>query len=58
VFRWISATGARPVLAALPDELRPGFEAGYKQRLVEAYPAQPYGTVLPYRRVFAIAVKP
>lgn len=58
VFRWISATGARPVLAALPDELRPGFEAAYKQRLVEAYPAQPYGTVLPYRRVFAIAVKP
>lgn len=58
VFRWISATGARPVLAALPDELRPGFETAYKQRLLEAYPAQSFGTVLPYRRVFAVVVKP
>ena len=58
VFRWISATGARPVLAALPDELRPDFEATYKRRLIEAYPAQPFGTVLPYRRVFVVAVKP
>jgi trans-aconitate 2-methyltransferase len=55
VFRWIAATGARPVLGALPDGLRTEFEAAYKQRLAQAYPPRPYGTVLPYRRVFAVA---
>ena len=55
VFRWISATGARPVLGALPEGVRQEFEASYKQRLIEAYPPQPYGTVLPFRRVFAVA---
>ncbi len=55
VFRWISATGARPVLGALPDGLRQDFEVAYKQRLNKAYPRQRYGTVLPYRRVFAVA---
>ena len=55
VFTWISATGARPVLAALPDDLRPGFEEEYKTRLLEAYPEQPYGTVLPFRRIFVVA---
>ena len=38
VFTWISATGARPVLQALPDELRETFESDYKERLREAYP--------------------
>ena len=55
VFTWISATGARPVLQALPDELRASFEIEYKRRLREAYPEQPYGTVLPFRRIFVIA---
>ncbi len=58
VFHWISSTGARPVLGALPDGLRDDFEAAYKKRLNEAYPARTYGTVLPYRRIFAVAVKP
>jgi trans-aconitate 2-methyltransferase len=55
VFRWISATGARPVLGVLPSRLRQDFESTYKRRLVEAYPPQPYGTVLPFRRVFVVA---
>ena len=54
VFTWISATGARPVLQALPDELRETFEADYKERLREAYPERPYGTVLPFRRIFVV----
>jgi trans-aconitate 2-methyltransferase len=54
VFTWISATGARPVLQALPDELRETFENVYKVRLREAYPEQPYGTVLPFRRIFVV----
>ncbi|HEY8458606.1 MAG TPA: trans-aconitate 2-methyltransferase [Actinopolymorphaceae bacterium] len=55
VFWWMKGTGARPVLAALPDEIRPAFEAAYMERLREAYPRRAYGTVLPYRRVFAVA---
>jgi trans-aconitate 2-methyltransferase len=55
VFEWISGTGARPVLQALPDDLRARFEAQYRARLREAYPRQEYGTVLPFRRVFAVA---
>lgn len=55
VFRWIRSTGARPVLQSLPDDLRRDFEAEYRALLDEAYPAQPYGTVLPFRRVFVIA---
>ncbi len=55
VFRWISGTGARPVLQALPDELREEFVSEYKQALREAYPERRSGTVLPFRRIFAVA---
>jgi trans-aconitate 2-methyltransferase len=55
VFTWISATGARPVLQALPDELRERFETEYKDALRTAYPEQPHGTVLPFRRIFVVA---
>jgi trans-aconitate 2-methyltransferase len=55
VFTWISGTGARPTLAALPDDLRPAFVEEYKALLREAYPRGPHGTVLPFRRIFAVA---
>jgi trans-aconitate 2-methyltransferase len=54
VFSWISGTGARPYLQALPDGLRDEFIGQYKELLRQAYPAQPYGTVLPFRRIFAV----
>jgi trans-aconitate 2-methyltransferase len=55
VFTWVSGTGARPTLQALPDDLRPGFEAEFKRRLAAAYPERTYGVVLPFRRIFAVA---
>jgi trans-aconitate 2-methyltransferase len=55
VFTWISGTGARPVLQALDDDLRDRFVAEYKQALRAAYPRKPFGTVLPFRRVFVVA---
>jgi trans-aconitate 2-methyltransferase len=55
VFRWISGTGARPVLQALPDLLREEFVADYKALLRDAYPEQPFGTLMPFRRVFVVA---
>jgi trans-aconitate 2-methyltransferase len=58
VFTWVSGTGARPTLQALPDDLRPGFEAEFKRRLAAAYPAHEYGVVLPFRRIFVVARVP
>ena len=55
VFRWISGTGARPVLQALSDDHRAQFVAEYQELLNEAYPHRPYGTVLPFRRIFIVA---
>jgi trans-aconitate 2-methyltransferase len=55
VFRWISGTGARPVLQALPDDLRPVFEDEYRALLRQAYPPQAFGTILPFRRIFVVA---
>lgn len=56
VFTWVSGTGARPVLQALPDGLRADFEAEYRRRLAEAYPPRPDArVVLPFRRIFAVA---
>ena len=58
VFTWVSGTGARPVLQALPDDLRAELEAEYKRLLRDAYPPGPHGTVLPFRRVFVVAQVP
>jgi trans-aconitate 2-methyltransferase len=55
VFRWVSGTGARPTLQALPDDLRPAFEEEFKRRLRAAYPARDGHVVLPFRRVFVVA---
>jgi trans-aconitate 2-methyltransferase len=55
VFTWVSGTGARPTLQALPEDLRPGFEAELKRRLRAAYPEREHGVVLPFRRVFVVA---
>lgn len=57
VYDWISGTGARPFVQALDDDLRDEFVTTLKERLRAAYPAQPWGTVLPYRRTFAVATR-
>ncbi len=58
VLRWISGTGLRPVITTLNDAQREEFLAEYGAILREAYPASPYGTVFPFRRVFVVAHKP
>jgi trans-aconitate 2-methyltransferase len=55
VFTWVSGTGARPTLQALPNDLRPAFEEEFKCRLREAYPERDGAVVLPFRRVFVVA---
>jgi trans-aconitate 2-methyltransferase len=58
VFTWISGTGARPTLEALPDDLRKTFVAEYRALLRDAYPPGAHGTTLPFRRVFVVAQVP
>ena len=55
VVDWYRGTGLRPVLAALDPGQAERFVAEYAERVAEAYPAAPYGTVLPFRRVFVVA---
>jgi trans-aconitate 2-methyltransferase len=58
VFTWVSGTGARPTLQALPDDLRPRFEEEFRRRLRAAYPEREHGVVLPFRRIFVVAQVP
>jgi trans-aconitate 2-methyltransferase len=55
VLGWVSGTALRPVLAALDEKDRAEFTAEYGALLRQAYPKRPYGTVLPYRRIFVVA---
>lgn len=57
VLEWVKGTGARPVLQSLPDDLRQRFEEEYGARLAEVYQQKDYGTLLPFRRIFAVAQK-
>ncbi|MGW1348027.1 trans-aconitate 2-methyltransferase [Streptomyces sp. NPDC002409] len=59
VLDWVKGTGLRPVLTALADDpdAREAFLAEYRDLLRAAYPAGPHGTVLPFRRIFAVAHK-
>jgi trans-aconitate 2-methyltransferase len=55
VFTWVSGTGARPTLQALPADLRVRFEEEFRQRLRAAYPDRDGRVVLPFRRIFVVA---
>ncbi|MGW2045182.1 trans-aconitate 2-methyltransferase [Streptomyces sp. NPDC001858] len=59
VLDWVKGTGLRPVLDALADdpEARDAFLTAYRDLLREAYPSTEHGTVLPFRRLFAVARK-
>jgi trans-aconitate 2-methyltransferase len=57
VLDWYQGTGLRPVISALPPGQAAEFVADYGARIREAYQATPYGTVLPFRRVFVVATR-
>jgi trans-aconitate 2-methyltransferase len=57
VTEWYKGTGLRPVLAALEPDQAAEFVGQYAEQVRAAYPAMPYGTVLPFRRVFVVARK-
>jgi trans-aconitate 2-methyltransferase len=55
VTEWYRGTGLHPVLAALDPAHAEEFVADYGELARAAYPRRPYGTVLPFRRVFVVA---
>jgi trans-aconitate 2-methyltransferase len=57
VTEWYKGTGLRPVLAGLEPERASEFVRQYGEKVRVAYPAAPFGTVLPFRRVFVVAHK-
>ena len=59
VLAWVSGTGLRPVLDVLGDNpaLGQDFLDSYGATLREAYPRRRWGTLLPFRRIFAVAHK-
>ena len=59
VLGWVRSTVLRPVLALLDDDSAAEFTAEYAAALRGAYPDRPDGTtLLPFRRVFAVASRP
>jgi trans-aconitate 2-methyltransferase len=59
VLAWAMGTAVRPIVDRLPDPAdRDAFVTEYAARLRTAYPRRPWGTPLPFRRVFAVAHKP
>jgi trans-aconitate 2-methyltransferase len=58
VLEWVRGTGLRPVLQALDSDAAERFCRQYGALLREAYPAHPWGTVLPFLRTFVVAQRP
>ncbi len=59
VLEWVRGTGLRPALDVLTgDEERQAFLAEYAEALDAAYPREPHGVVLGFRRIFAVGHKP
>ena len=54
VLEWTKGTALRPVLAALDEEQAAAFLGEYGERLRAAYHPHPFGTLFPFRRVFAV----
>lgn len=56
VLEWVRSTGLRPVLEILAEgREREAFLADYDARLRAAYRREPFGTLFPFRRIFAVA---
>jgi trans-aconitate 2-methyltransferase len=60
VLEWVKGTALRPVLDLLADDkaATAEFLAECGARLRDAYPRRSYGTVMPFRRTFAVGHRP
>jgi trans-aconitate 2-methyltransferase len=57
VLEWVKGTMLRPVLSNLNEEEGNEFLQELNTELLKLYPLQEFGTVLPFQRLFVIAVK-
>ena len=57
VLEWMTGTALRPVLGALGPRDAEAFLREYGAALRDSYPTRTSGTLLPYRRVFAVGQK-
>jgi trans-aconitate 2-methyltransferase len=55
IVRWMTGTALRPVLGVLDEREQKEFLDDYRSLVASHYPKREYGTVLPYRRIFAVA---
>jgi trans-aconitate 2-methyltransferase len=58
VVEWFRGSGLRPYLDALDPDDRSEFLAEVRAAFREVFPQRPYGTVLPFRRIFVVAQAP
>ncbi|WP_129668340.1 methyltransferase domain-containing protein [Phytoactinopolyspora endophytica] len=58
VLEWLRGSALRPVLAQLDDAESAEFVELFRDRLRRAYPAGRHGSILPYRRIFAVTQRP
>jgi trans-aconitate 2-methyltransferase len=58
VLEWVKGTALRPMLAVLEPDDQSEFLEECRTQLLEAYPPQSFGTLLPFKRVFFVAHKP
>jgi len=58
VAEWTKGTWLKPMLDALADDQRAGFEAAYRARILKAYPPDDAGrTLFPFKRLFIVATR-
>ncbi len=57
VLEWFKGSALRPILERLADAEQMEFLAEYGSLLRSAYPANDFGTLLPFRRLFVVAQK-
>lgn len=58
IIEWMKGTALRPVLGALRDSDADAFLVEYRAALRRVYPERSSGTILPFRRVFAVGQRP
>ncbi len=58
VLEWVKGTALRPMLTVLEPADQIEFLEECRTQLLEAYPPQNFGTLLPFKRVFFVAHKP